>query len=69
MAHYAILNEDNVVATIVAADLIDGVKAVFPNHKIILSTAENPASVEAIYDDKTEKFIAPTTESNTDTIE
>jgi len=69
MAHYAILNENNVVTTIVAADLIDGAKQIFSGHKIIESTAENPAKEGAIYDDKTQKFIAPTTESNTDTIE
>ena len=67
MAHFAILNEDNVVTTIVAADLIDGVKEVFPNHKIILSTPENPAAIGWVYDGK--KFVAPTTESNTDTVE
>jgi len=59
MAHYAVLNEDNVVATIVAADLIDGVEAVFPNHKIVRSTPENPAKQGATYDEKTQKFIAP----------
>jgi hypothetical protein len=66
MAHFAILNENNVVATIVAADLIDGVKEVFPNHKIVISTLENPAAIGWVYDG--EKFVAPTTESNTDTI-
>jgi hypothetical protein len=69
MAHYAILNENNVVTTIVAADLIDGAEQVFPGHKIVQSTLENPASEGAMYDEKTKKFIAPTTESNTDTIE
>jgi len=62
MAHYAILNENNVVTTIVAADLIDGAKQIFPSHIIIESTAENPAKEGATYDEKTEKFIAPTPE-------
>lgn len=78
MAHYAILNEDNVVMTIVAADLINGAEQVFLGHKIIPSTPENPASEGAMYDEETEKFIlaneietveTPVLESDTDTSE
>jgi hypothetical protein len=64
MAHYAILNEDNMVATIVAADSIDGVEFVFPNYKTVCSTPENPATVGWIYDG--DKFISPVVEEPTE---
>ena len=57
MAHYAIIDDKDIVLTIVAADTIDGAESVFPNYKVVPSTAENPAWQGAIYSDASGKFI------------
>lgn len=57
MARFAIIDPNNKVALLVAADSIDGTKSIFPNSKIVFLTPDNPASVGDMYDEETEKFI------------
>ena len=61
---FAVLEGNLVVNIIVGVE--DEVVAAYPS-KYVKYTEKNPAGIGWTYDGK--KFIAPTTESNTDTIE
>jgi hypothetical protein len=65
MATYAVLNGDN-VENIIVADSLEIAETVTEKTCIEYNDS-NPAGIDWTYDGK--KFVAPTTESNTDTIE
>ena len=65
MATYAVVN-NNIVQNVIVAQSLEIAQEITGN-TCIEYTDENPAAIGWAYDGK--KFIAPTTESNTDTIE
>ena len=65
MATYAVVN-NNIVENVIVAQSLEIAQEITGNI-CIEYTEENPAAIGWAYDGK--KFVAPTTESNTDTVE
>jgi hypothetical protein len=68
MATYAVLNNSNVVENIISAETLEVAEAV--THCVCVEyTSSNLAQIGWIYDEATNTFVPPTTESSTDTVE
>lgn len=59
MATFAIIHDDNTVATVVVGDSHEEVKAIFAGKKVVLYTEENPASHGWTYDESNNTFTPP----------
>lgn len=57
MATYAVMNQNNVVQALVAADTVDGVELVFPTAKIVRVPENASVNQFYTYDETWEVFI------------